>query len=459
MVEIMKLSSLVCALLVLTCGSTLIDATSKAYATTTTYHRYVYNDSQCQGSACDGTSWAKAWKQIPVDSNGRPVLSRDTTYWFGAGNYGIHDIIKPADGAKYIIYKKATTSEHGPSNEGWDEPIGDGQAIFTRLYFRAQYFIFDGTSGSGTSGHGFKVFRTGDNQMLTQIEANDVTIKHVEITNETVIFMACGTGIYAVSGNYNITFQYNYIHDVQDPITTRGCNTILAEHNYIARNNSEPTAHSEAWSDQGSNNVSIRYNIFEDIEGTGYIVVLDGGAGVRTSDNWQIYGNVFFYSEGNPSNRIGISNGVICCINNQNCTNWKIYNNTIANITSEWSARIQFVAQGINNEVKNNIWFCNKGVSCKNAIHVNVNIADYNWYSYSIAHTRETNEQISNVNPFQNIGAKNYRLRLRTGSGINLGPPYNVDMDGRVRGGIWDRGAFQFGDSALTPPPNFRLSQ
>ncbi len=87
---------------------------------------------------------------------------------------------------------------------------------------------------------------------------------------------------------------------------TSNLDTLILEHSLIARNRSTPVNHGEGFADQGSSNITIRYNEFQDIEGTPFIDVLNRGGPAQIADNWNIYGNVFMYHQGNPYNRTGV---------------------------------------------------------------------------------------------------------------------------------------------------------
>src|SRR5205807_2880524 len=130
----------------------------------------------------------------------------------------------------------------------------------------------------------------------------------------------------------NLTIQNVYVHDSGDGLFQMGFNNnVLVENSDLARNTASLLWHSEPWAEQGSKNVTARYNVFEDFEGTGGIVILARG-GPATADNWSIYGNVFMYHNGNPYNRHGLSNGSLACINLQTCSNFKFYNNSLINL-------------------------------------------------------------------------------------------------------------------------------
>lgn len=70
-------------------------------------------------------------------------------------------------------------------------------------------------------------------------------------------------------------------------------NNLTWEYDYISYNHTGMNAgHDEAYSLYGSN-VTIRYNVFQDIAGTGTITT--AGAGQPPLQNWYVYGNLFFW--------------------------------------------------------------------------------------------------------------------------------------------------------------------
>jgi hypothetical protein len=112
-------------------------------------------------------------------------------------------------------------------------------------------------------------------------------------------------------------------------------------------------------------------------------------------------------------------------------------------------------------EVKNNIFY-----SCHNwsggysdlSIGASGSSRSHNWY-YDSGTQSETNIQNGTGNPFVNRTGKDYHLSAATNAGYTLSSPYNTDPDGNPRGGdgVWDRGAFEFGGVAPSPPKGLRI--
>ncbi len=434
-----------------TCFLLVITLLGTADGKAETFQKYIFAGAAGDGS---GSDWNNAYPAVPG------VLQRDTVYYFAGGSYGCRIIDTAVSGNKQVIFRKATPGDHGTS-VGWSDRMADAPAKFDCLQIFTSYVTIDGSTGTGTAGYGFEVFLPEATYHLISVPAGfpdqtDITIKHCELHFASRYSEKQAHALYFPAGTRNLYIGFNYIHDIPgSAFLSRFCNNIFFEYNYVSRNRSTPEWHAEGWSDGGSSNVTVRYNTWEDIEGTGILVNLNAGS-PSTAAGWQIYGNVFFLSENTQSG--GYGNGIIACINAQVCTNWKIYNNTISNIVSGLTSRIFFEVPGAGNEVKDNLWYCEAGRNCKPADHVNVNTVDYNYYASSIPHPAEAHEQIGPANPFVNPAARNFRLKAPTIPGISLGAPFNRDLEGKTRGadGNWDRGAYQF-STQLPAPKGLRI--
>jgi len=238
----------------------------------------------------------------------------------------------------------------------------------------------------------------------------------------------------------NVTLSYCYLHDLgRVPILMREWNGMTVEYCYIARNSSSPVNHAEGVSDSGSDNVVIRNNVWKDIEGTGFIVILGNGG---AADNWQIYGNVFFHSAqyGAPPNNEGVA-GVIRVLNDASnasvANNWTIHNNSLINIQGLWSGfRID---AGTNNVAFNNLWH-----NSVRTAHTGVSLS-HSWYFNTVPDGDSVSVQMGTGNPFRDISNEDFHLTAATAPGRLLGSPYGTDMEGSPRGadGVWDRGALE----------------
>lgn len=415
----------------------------------------------------NGSDWANAYTALPS------TLSRGDTYYVASGNYGGKNFDTPAFGTQVITVKKATQTDHG-TNAGWNSTYGVGSATFGNLAFRTPYWLFDGQyrNADWRGGHGFRIvsglglgsagidFGSGPlssgwgGQNST---AHDITIRCTENVGEGLDNPNHDCAVRAVWGINNLTFSQCYFHDYGNVVILTDHNSgWLIEYSVLARNTSTAEYHAEGLAAQGDSNLTIRYNVWEDIEGTGFIVNLARDNNTYQADNWQIYGNIFMYTDGNPYFRRGVGNGVICCLDasgsREYATNWKIYNNLILNVPG-YNSGLEFGASpeaGVPNNsnvmVLNNFWWKNPAPAYQTLGHCDNCLSDYNRFDQTLGGTgahSQTNA-VASTNIFVNYSARNFRLTAATANGTNLPAPFNVDMDGTTRGsgGVWDMGAF-----------------
>ncbi len=412
-----------------------------------------------------GTDWTNAFSSLPA------TLTRGDTYFIADGNYASYLFDDPVNGEKYITIKKATINDHG-TNTGWDNSYGDGTAIFRADFsFTTDFWIIDGQiRKSWTEGYGFKI----DNSAAGQQRSVDlyltyppvaflhsITLKYIEIQGHGLDNSVYDDGIYAPNRGDHITVSHCYLHDFgRAPFITGELTSFLLEYCYIARNSNSAAVHSEGLADSNSDSVTIRYNVWADIEGTGYIVCLNRDNYTGTVENWNIYGNIFFKTIQNTYDRGGVGEGVIAIINKQSAINWKIYNNSIINIKSDGSsARIRFADEDPSQNhqktyVYNNLWY-----NCGNADHYGVTVSDYNFYM-ATTHSNELHQQnfqTTDSSIFIDYYKENFRLAGETAAALSFPSPFDQDMDGNLRGsdGKWDRGAYEY--EVLQPPTKLRF--
>ena len=396
----------------------------------------------------DGTDWENARTDFQKPYGGVDIsIVRGDTYYIADGSYPgftAGDKYVTGDNSLYITIKKATVDDHG-TDMGWDDSYGDGQAEFTASVrfrgYQGPNYIFDGVVGSGTSGYGFKVSTAPDgaNKLIHIDKTQNVVIRHVDLEhrgNNTELGDDC---IYApADNNDNLVISYCYLHDVgRHPFVINHTNNIIIEHCYIARNQSTLVEHSAGISGTNVSNLIIRYNTWEDIEGTGCIVISDNVGDGRA----EIYGNIFFLTSGFE----GVGNGTITSWGDETFTNAKVYNNTFYNLKG--LPGIAWYNTSTGNVAYNNLWY-----NCENFRLKLLEDHDYN----ALESTQgEDHEQILQASPFVNEANYDFRLISGTAPGMTLGSEYNIDMIGKTRGsdGIWDIGAFEF------QPTIFSLSQ
>lgn len=465
------------------------------------------------GNNGDGTTWAAAAGagQAGAFTSLPAALTRGDTYYIADGDYGGHIFDDAVDGTTYITVKKAIESDHG-TETGWSSAYGDGQAVFTfndiaaagyfqqmnRWEFSTAYWKIDGQVGGGPdnwdSGHGFKLVvgaAMEDNDVngyrgvillgqgaSANYDSDYIELRHIEITapfrSDRDIGVADENEEYAIyahvstgegdsnQGTQYITISECYIHDIYQFITAYYSSNWTVEYSYFARNDTDtPTGNQGAgWFDFGSDDHTIRYNVFEDIAGTANIDMKKNDADDNTG--WEIYGNVFLNSA--LINGTG-GNGVIGTTSEAGAwdtSGMRIYNNTFINInalaTSNGNnAGIFFFTDGdstvSDNLVKNNIWY-----NCVSRVDTNpwftgITANDYNWFYLcerpentnfdSTLVADETNGQLGAANPFTDWENMDFSLTSNTEAGVDLGSPYDTDMFGNTRT-TWSRGALEF---------------
>src|SRR5204862_509086 len=116
----------------------------------------------------------------------------------------------------------------------------------------------------------------------------------------------------------------------------------------------------------GNTNLTIRYNRFENADGTAYIgTPVNLGLTGPTSSNWYVYGNIFSYNAA-ESNGQPKAAGIFQIFSIKIAGDFSFYNNTISSLDNgplaSGSCRIIFATGSVNTRVekltvRNNIWY------------------------------------------------------------------------------------------------------
>lgn len=444
-----------------------------------------------------GADWNNAYTALPA------TLIRGDTYYIAAGSYSAYIFDDANSGTSYITVKRATVADHG-SATGWSDAYGTETAIFTNgIGIACSYLILDGQTGGGPgnweTGHGFNSSVSGagaQNFYITNPRSN-ITIKNFNAQNQGQTSTLLGTGtnqniFYASTGNTPsyMTFQSNFWHDVSIcAYFMRAADNITVEYSKFARVGNSGTnppygpvddEHREFWSGTEDCNITIRHCIFENINNTAVIGLVNGN-GVAT--NWQFYGNVIVQNSITP-----VYNAFSSVIDVKNdretipqptplrtsiyANNWKIYNNTIVGTPNSTSSAGFNIGGGSNNICYNNLFYTN----IANSIAFwNLN-AGYNWffdnrryqnfippdYGNLDQSTPQANKTIGNFIPLVDWRAGNFlpTAPITGASNLALAPGFFdlVDAYGRTRGadGVLDSGAYEYvaGGTPPTPPPS-----
>jgi hypothetical protein len=230
------------------------------------------------------------------------------------------------------------------------------------------------------------------------------------------------------------------------PIFGGGTGDSVVEYSHIDDFYGSSAVHSEilsVW--QGSiGDWTLRYNLFTDAESTGGLM---WGVNSTPSAALFVYGNVFY--KPNSSRYIdNIFNGVIGGWSSQQFNHVRLYNNTFINIDrtilgSIYASRTDTVAQ-------NNLFYTTNSPN-----FAAWTTHDYNHFiAAGGTHGEANGTSASSGDPFSDYPNLDFSLTNETTAGLTLGPPYNVDMFGNVRGadGVWDRGAYEYVHSGVNQP-------
>ena len=403
--------------------------------------------------ANNGSDWTNAWSSMASAS-----FTRGDTYYVADGLYSGRTLNTPASGTALITIKKAVIADHGTA-VGWVDAYGDGQAEFNSGFdVVTSYWTLDGVTGGGPgqweTNFGFFInmpasggqsYAIGPNTFGAPLRTG-LTFQHMDIKGRGRSYAGGDTDLfYIVSPINNLTIRYSLLRDTDRTMILSwpaGCSGITIEYNKFARNGT--AEHREAWSAGPDSNVIVRHNLFEDIMGTGVIAIVNNNG---TAANWDIHGNVFYWT-GRYLDAI-INTGLLVVRYDFTApqvqviaNNWKFHNNVIANIRNGSFTTALDLENGTGNSAKNNIWYNNSGDSGAAG-------GDYNWfYANQSNNTAGPNDIIGSANPFADAQpwlTGNWALKAPI-AGFNVGAPYNVDMLGSARGadGTWDRGAIEF---------------
>ena len=430
----------------------------------------LYVRDGCTGTGTDGVDgdWntANCYDQL---TTAEAQASRGDTIFVADGTYTGGTLDVAASGSTYITIKKAISTDHG-TETGWDSAYGDGVAEFTSGWnIQTGYWKFDGQVGGGpdswTSGHGFKVSHSGGGDGFSEAGGTDVDyveISHVEIegSGPDDDCDGCGNdGILLVddsNDNDNWTIEYNYIHyQGRVPIYARNGDDFLIQYNYIEHNENcnSPDEHSEGISTGGSarmvNRWVVRWNVWNDIEGTGIIGLI--------GDDHEIYGNLIYHSSAFPrtGQQGGISNGAIFSWSTRpGVQNMVVANNTFVNITNDvgYDHGIRISNSTGTNAASGNVAYNNLFYNLGDNSYSGMSHSDH-YGAYDSNDSTDTQAQTGlSSTIFTNYAGEDFTLASGTTAGYDTGticPGNDVDMYGNARGadGTWDRGAFEYGTS------------
>ncbi|MFZ5519255.1 MAG: hypothetical protein ACOY90_21670 [Candidatus Zhuqueibacterota bacterium] len=409
-------------------------------------NRYIRSDATGNNSGAD---WLNAYTSFPSS------LIRGDKYYVADGTYSGYHFDDAEQDTHSIYIMKATESEHG-TNTGWQPGFGDGVVYFTNtLYFESDYWILNGIIGSQTTPCGMKITTsnaTSDSKLLQfNNSASNIKIYYIEMEH-------CGEDnnyrqdiVYCNTSSTDILISHCYMHNVNRNIfTISGGSNWIIEYNIIADRHTNSDIHGQHIQGGPSltSYITIRYNIFRNCRGTGYIVPLD-----NNHHHWYVFGNLFYTTN---LDRYGSSSGLFGDTTGDECDYMYFYNNTVIDQGA--------MNNGVDFHKINPIEICSFNNLFYNATSgdfFNNGENDYNLYDDLEAANSLENGQYwpsEQSDLFIDYLKDDFQLNSSTESGKILPDEYKLDMNGNVRGadGNWDRGAFEY-DTQKVTPKNFRF--
>ncbi|MDO8646874.1 MAG: choice-of-anchor Q domain-containing protein, partial [Candidatus Diapherotrites archaeon] len=447
---------------------------------------YIRAGSSCTSSC--GNDWTTAFPSLAAakaaGTGGR--FTRGATYYVAVGNYTAVALDTAQSGISVITIKGATIADHNIAT-GWSNAFsvcsaeGGTQAQFPSGWdISTNYWTIDGSCGAGsanngtTTGYGFRsrsdATGSGAVGFTFDNDVSGITISHYEIDGVNAtnlpITLAGPHGMLCVGGcAFNGLLDHLYIHDIKGAGFLMG-GTATLQYSYLARNRSTAPMHAEGWASRTSS-VILRWNIFEDIRGTGQFVQLYG-----TGTNHEVYGNVFKLVEGPCATECGSTAfPVIDNTSTGTINGLKFYNNTIYGFNA--NPGVASINGSTGYDVKNNLWINNSyGASIAGTENYN-NVWGTYWYSGGPTGAQSYWRciQYGGSDPSGNCAGNNSLVAPSASAifvsvpgnlhvlgntisgltmiGTNLGAPYDVDMEGNTRTN-WTRGAYEF--TGASPP-------
>lgn len=349
--------------------------------------------------ANNGSNWTNAYAKIPA------VLQREAIYYLGDGNYSAHSFDSSASEAKTIVVKKATEADHG-TDEGWQKAFGDGVAGFTAITFASDWWVLDGGARGPNDGYGIKISNPADRIATVTIlgKSSHITLRSAELSGDPTLENR-GSGIYAVQGPSYLMIERCYLHDFFGvPFHLIDAAQVTIEHCLIARNKSTAEWHSEGIQARGCTDLTVRYNTWEDMNGTAVIV-----SGSGNSSRWSIYGNVF--------NRGNVGHGIVSDNMVDSIEDVTVSGNII--IGHRGNAGMNFYKAKGRISVIDNVWYDNAWVSFQG-----LTTRDYNYFSKcrfpyaflpaahesSVQDGKDGKYSIQNNPPFVDFSKKDFTL-------------------------------------------------
>lgn len=435
------------------------------------------------GGSHTGADWTNAWTMSGTNSINWASINPGDTIYLGCGTYSLTTtfVIGASGTAGNLIQILAANSTMDGATvtgkAGWttaldtatghqvviNAPSGDQDAVYINNGL-GSYLTIDGRVAAGLAGG--TLYGIVINFGKTVAGGGGIEIDgSTDFTNQTfrcIQLIGPGAPIAQLSdiraldftpgGNItNIVLQYVDAGGYGDAGIYLTCafpsvvtNTLIEHCNFhdhdvdpSVRANFHPN---ELFLGQGDN-WTIRYCKIYDIGVEG----LFWGYGPGT--NCKVYRNIFYNASVDGNGRATSFDDA--AKNNS----WILYNNTFVDTYAwAWDTGLATAATFTSSDIKNNIYI-NTNANNASGTH-DYNLSDVNpGEAHSVTAARGVLFVGVNSTPY----TPPYDVHLVStsparGVGVNLGAPYNVDMDGNIApaSGPWDMGAYQY---ASSPPP------
>lgn len=480
---------------------------------------YIYASATGSGN---GSNWTNAYTGFGTTAGkiNPASMTRGVTYWIANGSYGSQTFSSPDSGILVVTIEGATTASHGPAGD-WNNSFA-GSALFSGDdNINTDYWTINGQAVPGctypsnnASCYTIKLWNqtdTGGDIVGLGGGVGHITMEYLELEgtgmtggafpNNTTADKCTTDGCGAVSDVgineptspvNNIYFGYSYIHHVGTNmflfnvtgVGTSVNQTVTWDHNWFAYNH---TGQNGLHTESGSMYVAgftVSYNILQDISGSGEITT--AGAATPALNNWDIYGNLFFWDStyaalAGSFHEATIDDGVIDFLGEKFSGFIHFYNNTMAGFNNSVATGVgspfSTIAVDANSgfstcgsscptvQIYNNLWWDSAWVTGDYPAYCSIVTGatctqDYDAIYYGsvpsadVGAPSETHGYVvtTTASPFVNATLSTIAgFELTTPDpflshvGTSLGSPYNVDMLGVTFGanGTLDRGALQ----------------
>jgi Right handed beta helix region len=399
-------------------------------------HAAFWYVNRSAAGASTGSDWNNAWTDFSK-INWSSVSPGDTIYVAG-GSYGYFTIGKSGTASAPITIKRVRASDTtAVLTAGWKAGF-DSQVIqnvptdHSGIYIGQGIGSFLTVDGRVNAGWRINISDASSGVEIDQAAATNVTLRYIQVNGPGVITETGdvrGFDLTPTNGKMsNITVSHCEVMNGCDAAMylTLADNALVEYCSFHGQDSLNPAQfHTNVIYCGTITNSTFRFNQLYDIQVEGLFFNDPNNANIA------IYGNLF-YNGSIPKN----SGRGLQFINTGN-TGILVYNNTFVDLP----IGVQLGSPGTYS-----------GCAFKNNIVYGCTVTlGSGWVS--------DHNLIGGSNPF--VGYASFNYHLATGSpaintGVALGAPYNVDMDGNARGagGAWDIGAYEYGSTSADPTPS-----